>query len=443
MTATLALGHFVAESAWVGLPEGLRHQGRRSLLNSVGCALGVARSAPVDMAVKTLLPLSGAERVSLLGRTERLDVLGAAFVNAIGANLLDYDDTHLRTVIHPAAPVLPVVLGLAEARGLSGAAALHAFILGMEVACRIGNAVSPAHYSRGWHITSTCGIFGAAAAAAMLLGLTAEQTAHAIGIASSESAGTVENLPSAGKNVSVGNAARNGLFAALLAEQGYTAAPLALEGPLGWARAMGDVPVVSEIVGDLGTRWEAGLNTYKPYPAGIVMHAVVDACLALRRDHGLSAGDIAEVVVSGEQLLLDRGDRAVTGERDSRVSIHHCAAVAFLFGKAGLAEFEDATVWDPAVVAFRGRCRAVLDSASPRGAATATVRTTDGRMLSATVLHAKGSSEVPLSDSEIAAKVRDSAGHGGFVGAIEDVISLAWAVDTLPSVSGVMAAARA
>ncbi len=443
MTATLALGRFVAESEWDDLPEGLRHQGRRSLLNSVGCALGVARSAPVEMAVRTLLPLRGAERVSLLGRAERLDVLGAAFVNAIGANLLDYDDTHLRTVIHPAAPVLPVVLGLAEARGLSGAAALHAFILGMEVACRIGNSVSPAHYSRGWHITSTCGIFGAAAAAAKLLGLDAGQTAHAIGIASSESAGTVENLPSAGKNVSVGNAARNGLFAALLAQQGYTAAPAALEGPLGWARAMGDVPVVSEIVADLGTRWEAGLNTYKPYPAGIVMHAVVDACLALRREHGLRAEDIAEVVVSGEQLLLDRGDRVVTGERDSRVSIHHCAAVAFLFGRAGLAEFEDATVRDPSVVAFRGRCRAVLDSASPRGAATATVLTTDGRTLSATVLHAKGSLEVPLSDAEIEAKMRDSAGHGGFAGAVDEVVSLAWSIDGLASVDRLMAAARA
>ena len=233
MTTTEALGQFVAGSRWDDIPESLRHEGRRSLLNSIGCALGVARSQPVEMAVRTLLPLSGADRVTVLGRSERLDVLGAAFVNAIGANLLDYDDTHLRTVIHPAAPVAPVVLALAEQRGLSGAAALHAFILGMEVACRIGNAVSPAHYSRGWHITSTCGIFGAAAAAAKLLGLNAEQTAHAIGIASSESAGTIENLPSAGKNVSVGNAARNGLFAALLAEQGYTAAPTALEAP--WA----------------------------------------------------------------------------------------------------------------------------------------------------------------------------------------------------------------
>ena len=435
MTATEALGRFVSGSRWADLPEPLRHQGRRSLLNSIGCALGVAQSQPVAMAVRTLLPLSGADRVTVMGRGERLDVLGAAFVNAIGANLLDYDDTHLRTVIHPAAPVAPVVLALAEQRGLSGAAALHAFILGMEVACRIGNSVSPAHYSRGWHITSTCGIFGAAAAAAKLLGLDAARTAHAIGIASSQSAGTVENLPSAGKNVSVGNAARNGLFAALLAEQGYNAAPAALEGPLGWARAMGDVPVVEEIVGELGSRWEAGKNTYKPYPAGIVMHAVIDACLALRRDHGLQASDIVEVVVSGEQLLLDRGDRVVTGERDSRVSIHHCAAVSFLFGKAGLAEFEDTTVHNPEVVAFRARCKAVLDASSPRGGATATVRTNDGRSVTATVLHAKGSLKKPLSDLDIETKVRDSANHGGFPGAIDDVITAVWGIDTIPAFS--------
>ena len=442
MTTTEALGQFVAGSRWDDIPESLRHEGRRSLLNSIGCALGVARSQPVEMAVRTLLPLSGADRVTVLGRSERLDVLGAAFVNAIGANLLDYDDTHLRTVIHPAAPVAPVVLALAEQRGLSGAAALHAFILGMEVACRIGNAVSPAHYSRGWHITSTCGIFGAAAAAAKLLGLNAEQTAHAIGIASSESAGTIENLPSAGKNVSVGNAARNGLFAALLAEQGYTAAPTALEGPLGWARAMGDVPVVEEMTGELGARWEAGKNTYKPYPAGIVMHAVIDACLALRRDHDLKAGDIAEVVISGEQLLLDRGDRVVTGERDSRVSIHHCAAVSFLFGKAGLAEFEDATVHHPNVAAFRARCKAVLDANSPRGAATATVRTHDGRNLTAIVSHAKGSLEHPLSDREIEAKARDSARHGAFSGEIHGVIAAAWQIDAAPTIAPLMALMR-
>jgi 2-methylcitrate dehydratase PrpD len=175
----------------------------------------------------------------------------------------------------------------------------------------------------------------------------------ATNVAARQSAGLVENLPSAAKNVSVGNAARNGLYAALLAEQGCTAAPAAIEGILGWARAMGDDPIVSEVTEDLGERWELRRNTCKPYPCGIVMHAVIDACLALRRDHAVRAAEIAEIIVSGDQLLLDRGDRSVTNERDARVSIHHCAAVSFLFGTAGLREFSEERVHDNAVAALR------------------------------------------------------------------------------------------
>jgi 2-methylcitrate dehydratase PrpD len=434
------LGAFIAASRWDALPDALRHEGRRSLLNFVGCAVGVANSAPIDMAMRVLVPLSGADRVTVIGRTERLDPLGAAFINAISANLLDYDDTHLRTVIHPTAPVAPAALALAEQRGLSGAAMLHAFILGAEVECRIGNAVSPGHYARGWHITSTCGVFGSAAASAKLLGLDAQQTAHAIGIAASQSAGIVENLPSAAKNVSVGNAARNGLFAALLAEQGYTAAQAAIEGTLGWARAMGDEPAVAEMTEGLGERWEMLANTYKPYPCGIVMHAVIDACLALRRDHAVTAAEIAEIVVSGDQLLLDRGDRVVRNDRDARVSIHHCAAVSLLFGAAGLREFSEAVVHDPAIVALRALTKARLDAASPRGAATATVRTNDGRVLEASLLHARGSTERPLSDQDIEAKVRELARHGGFNGSIDDVIAAVWQVDATATIGRLMAA---
>src|SRR3954447_7670189 len=206
MSATERLGRFIADSNWVSLPASLRHEGKRSLLNFIGCALGVARTPPIEMAMRVLTSLSGSQTVSVFGRSERLDMLGAAFINAIGGNLLDYDDTHLRTVIHPTAPVAPAALALSEQRGLSGAAMLHAFILGAEVECRIGNVVSPGHYARGWHITSTCGVFGSAAASAKLLGLDRERTWHAIGIAASQSAGVIENLPSAAKNVSVGNA---------------------------------------------------------------------------------------------------------------------------------------------------------------------------------------------------------------------------------------------
>jgi 2-methylcitrate dehydratase PrpD len=435
------LGRFVASSRWDDLPAPLRHEGKRSLLNFVGCALGVAGTPAIEMALRVLAPLSGPSQVTVLGRSERLDPLGAAFINAVGANLLDYDDTHLRTVIHPSAPVAPAVLALGEQRGLSGAAMLQAFILGAEVECRIGNAVSPGHYARGWHITSTCGVFGSAAASAKLLGLDAVQTWHALGIAASQSAGLVENLPNAAKNVSVGNAARNGLFAALLAEQGYTAAPAAIEGALGWARAMGDKPVVSDVTDGLGEQWEASKNTYKPYPCGIVMHAVIDAGLALRQDHALT--DIAEVIVSGDQLLLDRGDRAATNDRDARVSVPHCAAVALLFGAAGLREFSNEVVHDPAVAALRARTKLRLDADSPRGAATVEIRTIDGRTLRKTVLHAKGSSEQPLTDREIEGKVRDLAGHGSFRGRIDVVIEAMWQIDTLPTIDRLIAALQA
>ena len=236
------------------------HEAKRSILNFFATALGSANDPAVTAALRTLLPFSGAATSAIIGRPERLDAMGASFVNAISANLLDFDDTHLDTIIHPAAPVAAPVLALAQARGFSGRAVLTAFILGVEVECRVGNAVSPGHYARGWHITSTCGVFGAAAACAKLLGLSADQISNAIGIAASQSAGIVENLPSAAKNVSVGNAARNGLFAALLAAEGYSASPRAIEGPLGWARAMGDEPDLGAPDGrsrqDLGDREE-------------------------------------------------------------------------------------------------------------------------------------------------------------------------------------------
>ena len=425
------LGKFVVASEWQRLPEALHNEARRSLLNCIGCALGVAYAPPVQTALDFASEFSGPRRATVIGRRERLDPLGASFVNAIAANLLDYDDTHLRTVIHPSAPVAPPVLALAETRGCTGAELLHAFILGAEIECRLGNMVSPGHYARGWHITSTCGVFGAAVAAAKLLGLNAAQIWHALGIAASQSAGLVENLPSAAKNVSVGNAARNGLFAALLAQRGYEAAPAAIEGPLGWARAAGDEPVLEEAVGELGQRWEMLRNTYKPYPCGIVMHAVIDACLALRSEFHFAHDRISAVTVFGDALMLARGDRAVHNARDARVSIHHCAAVALLLGCADVAAFEDETVRRADVAALRGCTRAQLDPTLSTGAARVVIETKDGQRAETCVLHARGSAERPLADADIEAKLRSLADRGNSDCDAEAIIAQVWALDHL------------
>ena len=437
--AGTAFADFVAGTVWADITA-QNHEAKRSILNFFATALGSANDPAVTAALRTLLPFSGAATSAVIGRPERLDALGASFLNAISANLLDFDDTHLDTIIHPAAPVAAPVLALAQARGFSGQAVLTAFILGVEVECRVGNAVSPGHYARGWHITSTCGVFGAAAACAKLLELPADQISNAIGIAASQSAGIVENLPSAAKNVSVGNAARNGLFAALLAAEGYSASPRAIEGPLGWARAMGDEPDMARLTGGLGKTWEIAKNTYKPYPAGIVFHAVIDACFKLREKLEGRIDDIASIAVQGSALLLARGDRPVRNERDARVSIHHCAACALLLGAAGVAEFADATVFRPDMVSLRQKVRATLDVSLADGAARVIIQLTSGETFSEIVMAAKGSLADPLSDRDIEAKLRDCARLGDTDWDMDRVIDDVWRLDTLADVSGLMRA---
>jgi 2-methylcitrate dehydratase PrpD len=436
-SASEALANFVSTASWQDVAV-QSHEAKRSILNFFATALGSAYDPAVTDALSVLAPFSGAPTSGIIGRGERMDAPCAAFLNAVSANLLDYDDTHLQTVIHPTAPVAPPLLALAEARGNSGRDVLTAFVLGVEVECRAGNAVSPGHYARGWHITATCGVLGSAAACAKLLGLPPEKIANAIGIAASQSAGLVENLASGAKNVGVGNAGKNGLFAALLAQQGYTAAPRSIEGALGWARAMGDQPKMEALTGGLGKSWELAKNAYKPYPAGIVFHAIIDACLNLRSRLNGNISGIVSVTVQGSRLLLARGDRTVLNERDARVSIHHSAAVALLFGGAGVKEFSSAVVFQPEAVTMRQKVRAELDDSLPDGAARVTIRTAPGDVLSETVMSARGSLERPLSDSALEAKLRDCGCSNRAGWDAEEIIATVWRLDTLPDVRALM-----
>src|SRR5580700_1128058 len=306
---TRQLAEFVAGSSWRDVPPEVRREGIRGLLNYVGCALGGCGDEAIGLAVRVLAPSFGAGQAGIIGRGERCDVLNAAFLNSASANVLEYDDTHLPTVMHPAAPVAPGLFALAEARGASGAELLHAFILGVEASCRVGNALMPHHYRRGAHITATCGIFGAAAAAGKLIGLTPERMNWALGHAATQSAGLVESLGSMSKSIGVGNAARNGLAGALFAEAGFTAAESAIEGKYGFAVVASDTVDLAKIGDGLGEQWEILANAYKPYPCGVVLFPVIDACLELRNRltvpanqniGGQNIGDrIAQIIVRG------------------------------------------------------------------------------------------------------------------------------------------------
>src|ERR1700692_2797657 len=162
---TESLARNIVATRWEDIPSPVRHQAKRSFMNFFAVALAGCRTEPVEIALRSLAEFSGGKQATVIGRSERIDALSAAFLNAAGANVHDFCDTHLRTVIHPTAPVAPALLALAEMRQVSGRNLLLALILGNEIQARIGLAISPHHYSKGWHITSTCGVFGAAAGA--------------------------------------------------------------------------------------------------------------------------------------------------------------------------------------------------------------------------------------------------------------------------------------
>jgi 2-methylcitrate dehydratase PrpD len=427
---TARLARFAADSRWEDVPEGVRHQAKRTLLNSLGAAFGGCRDAAVDHALAVLRPFSGPAEATVIGRTERADALTASFVNAVSANVLDFDDTHHPTIIHPAAPVAPALLALAERTRCNGRQFLHAMILGVEAECRIGNAVSPWHYAHGWHITSTCGVIGAAVAVGKLLALDAQRMVWAIGLGANQACGLVESLGTMAKSVSVGNAPRNGIVAALLAERGFTAAARTLEGERGFARVMGQDADLSAIDRDLGAVWESAKNTYKPYPCGIVLHPVIDALLELRARHDLQPDIVDRVSVRGHPLLRQRTDRRrPRSGREASVSLQHTVAVCLIYGRATVAEYADARTAEPAVQALGDRVEVQEDPSLPVEAAAVSLRTRDGRTLALEVAHALGSAGRPMTDAQIEAKVRENAAIAAPTAAIDRLIDAVWALD--------------
>ena len=402
---TRILADFVATHPSQGWSAAVDAEAHRTFLNWVGCAIGGSQHATVEAALEAVQELAPAAQASILGRSERVDMASAALLNGITSHTFDFDDTHLRTIIHPGGPVLSAALALAEHTGAGGRALIDATVLGVDVSCRVGNVIYPDHYDRGWHITGSTGMLGAAAACARLLGLSAQQTAMALGIAASQPTGVREQFGTMTKPLHPGAAARAGLMAALLARHGYTASARALEAPRGLLQTYSTKCTWSEIADRLAERFEISSNTYKPFACGIVIHPSIDGCVQLRRAHGLCAEDIEGIELKVHRLVLElTGKKTPTSGLEGKFSVYHAAAAGIIFGQAGEAEFSDEIVNRPDVIALRDRVRASVDDAIAEDAADVTVTRKDGRKLHVLVEHAIGSIERPMTDADLCAK---------------------------------------
>ncbi len=431
IASTRQLAEFVERTRWADIPEAVRHEARRALVNYFAVALAGCADPSIGKAIAVYGRFRAGNEASLIGRPERTDILNAAALNAMSANVYDFDDTHLPTIIHPTAPVAAALFALSEATRVTGEALLLAFVLGVEVECRIGNAISPEHYQRGWHITSTCGVFGAAAAAAKTMGLKAPAVVWALGHASAQAAGLVETLGSMSKSVSVGNAARNGLLSALLAADGLAGPDRPIEGERGFLRVSAEHPDFDALTAGLGVDWALLSNTYKPYPCGVVLNPVIEACIDLARDKSWSLADVERVELVGHPLLRERTDRlGIRTGREAQVSAQHAVAVVLATGKAGLAQFSDASVADPAIRAFAGRVAFIDDARFPVEAARVSVRLHSGETVSRMISAARGSLAMPLADADLDGKLRDLAAYGASGVAAQALIDSLWSLAT-------------
>jgi 2-methylcitrate dehydratase PrpD len=452
---TKILASYIVSARYEDLPANVRKEGLRTLLNWVGVAVGGSHHETIDIAVDALAPFSGPSQASILGRRERFDVMNAAFINGVSSHIFDYDDTHLKTIIHPAGPVVSAILALTESaspaaaglwrdkyRPVDGRAFLNALILGVETECRIGNAVYPDHYDRGWHITGTAGVFGAAASAGKLLGLSEQQMIWAIGLAASQPVGLRESFGSMNKSFNPGRAASNGLFAAFFASKNFTSSDQMIEAKRGWANTISTKQDYKEITEGLGERYEALLNTYKPFACGIVMHPAIDAAIQLRNQYQIKPDQIETINLKVNPLVLElTGKKTPTTGLEGKFSIYHAVAVAIVEGAAGEKQFSDRAVQDPAIVALRTRVVPVVDSTVKPEQVEMTLTLKDGRQLEKTIQHAIGSLEAPMTDHDLESKFTDLAEGILKPEQIQKLIALCWDVEKLSNAGDIAKAA--
>jgi len=423
---TKYVAEFVVDTTLAQIPDNVLELGKKSILDGLGLALAgsVAESGPL---VLKYLHALGFEKsgTRVLGTNTMAPPRFAALANGVSIHADDFDDTQLAVapdrvyglLIHPTAPVLPVVLAFAELKGASGRDLMLAYHLGVEVECKVAEAISPRHYQDGFHTTGTCGPLGAAAAGGKLLGFDAKQITRALGIAASQAAGLRENFGTMTKPFHAGHAAESGMVAVDLTNLGWTAADQILEAPRGFFHAYGGTYDPSAIVDRLGNPWtfsSPGVSI-KQFPSGSLTHPGMSELLRLMSKEHIKAIDVERLDVGTNHNMPNAliHHRPTTGLQ-AKFSMEFCLAVLMLYGQATLAEFRDEVVNRPDVQAMIHRVNFYVDpDAEKAGFDKMTtilrIHLKGGRTVSGRADFGKGSPADPMSYEEVADKFRGNA----------------------------------
>lgn len=407
------MADFAANLKFESLPREVVEQSKLCLLDWLGAALAGSLEPPSRIVASIVRDMGGRGESTVIGTDIKAPSVNASLANGVAGHAVELDDINEESIVHPAAPVMPAALAIAERDGLSGRDLLTAIVVGYEVENRIGRAMNPSHY-RYWHATGTCGTFGAAAAAGRLLGLDGEGMARAFGIAATQAAGLIEAFGTMSKPLNPGKAAMNGVIAALLAQRGFTAPGSILEAERGYFRAASAESDPGKIAEGLGEGYQIMGTIFKRHASCGHSHAAIDAVLDIMERYGVGAEDVEEVVVRTYPIAVEviGGNYAPKTPSEAKFSLPYCIAVALIHGRASLQEFSADMLADPRVRELSGKVKVCVDPefANVRlGSAKVELITKDGRVHSSRVDAPKGYPRNPMTRAELEAKFESLA----------------------------------
>lgn len=413
MSLSKQLADFVVSTRFENLPEEVVESAKCCVLDWLGSAIAGAEKPPAQMMHELVCEWGGEKQATLVtgGKTS---VAHAALVNGAASHTVELDDIHKASIVHAGAVVIPAALATAEWLGKSGKALIEAVVVGYDVCYRVGEAVSPAHY-RFWHNTATCGTFGAAAAVAKLLELDERQIVHALGNAGTQAAGLWEFIVDGAmtKQLHTGKAAMNGLLAAFLSKKGFTGPTRILEGERGFFNAMAGTYDEHRITDRLGEHFKIVENSFKIHASCRHTHPAIDLALRLREERGIRPEDIHRIRVRGYRAVAEITDNPNPQTvYASKFSCQFCVALAFVKGTAGLAAFDEQTLWDRDIRSLMERVEVIvdpqIDAAYPEKWGTVLeVETKRKETLRLSTDYPKGDPENPVTWEELVNKFRE------------------------------------
>jgi len=457
---TRYVAEFVCGTHIEDVPSDVIALGKKSILDGLGLALSGSVAKSGEYVRRHLADLNlGEGAATVIGSPRKIAPRFAAFANGVGIHADDYDDTQLAVakdrvyglLTHPTAPALPAALAMGEANGADGNAVMLAYHLGVEVECKISEAIDPRHYQTGFHSTATCGTFAAAAASAKLMRLDVEQTLRALSIAGSQSAGLRENFGTMTKPFHAGRSSESGVAAAQFASYGWTATDKILEAPRGFFRAAGGGYDENAILDKLGAPWtfaQPGISI-KPHPSGSLTHPGMTEMRRLIREHGIKAENVHRVRVGTNHnmpnaLIHHRPEN----ELQAKFSMEFCMAILLLVGRAGLNEFTDEVVRRADVKAMIEKIDFVVDDEAEaagydRMTTILDITLKNGGKVSGRADFGKGSPANPMSFDEVSDKFRETAGFAGLgEDKTSDVVGMVRDLETLASIDRLLAPLR-